>query len=344
MLILCLHSVIDPKTAPWQPLRIHFSVDRLRRQLAVISRHYRWLSIDEALEILAGNKPMVPNGVVLTFDDGYRNNMEVALPVLKEYGIKPVFYVATGMLDSRAPYWFERLDYAIQNLKQPTQVRIGTRSLTFNPGDRESLRATYAELRRLAKKHFDDDREFYAFVDGVSGRLERAAGKALADIQDSDPCSATLSKEDLGLLSSSGSATIGSHTVDHVRLDVVDEQTRMQQLDRSRRYIEATTGEPCLHFCYPNGNWNPQIARAVAQAGYRSAVTTDVGINSVGDDPYSLKRLHMPAAEDPALLLLFLARARDRHGFRQGVRAVATAADVRPRAGGAAASPVLDSR
>ncbi len=308
MLILCLHSVIDPSTVTWKPLRTHFPVDRLRRQLAVISRHYRWLSLDDALEVLAGRKPPVSNGVVLTFDDGYRNNMEVALPVLEEYGIKPVFFVASGMLDSRAPYWFERLDYAIQQLEQPAQVRIGSRSLTFTPGDREALRTTYAELRQLAKEHFEDDREFYTFVDGVSQRLEKASGKALADIQKDDLCSATLSTDDLASLSSSGRAIIGSHTVDHVRLDIVDEVTRMEQLEQSRKDIEAATGEACRHFCYPNGNWNPSVAQAVADAGYASAVTTDVGSNAVGDDPYALKRIHMPAIDDPAVLLLFMAR------------------------------------
>lgn len=335
MLILYLHSVIDPSAVSWQPLRSHFSVDRLRRQLAVISRHYRWLSLDEAVEVLAGRKPPVPNGVVLTFDDGYRNNMDVALPVLEEYGIKPVFYVATGMLDSRAPYWFERLDYAIQQLEEPAQVRIGSRSLTFTPGDREAMRTTYAELRRLAKEHFDDDREFYAFVDGVSRRFEKATGKALADLQKDDPCSATLSQDDLGTLSSSGRATIGSHTVDHVRMDVVDEATRMEQLELSRRHIEAAIGEACRHFCYPNGNWNPLIARSVAQAGYASAVTTDVGSNGVGDDLYALKRIHMPAIDDPAVLLLFMARVRDGDRSRKDVPADAAAAP----AGGPTESP-----
>lgn len=308
VLILYLHSVIDPSTATWTPLRTHFPLDRLRRQLAVLSRHYQWLSLDEALEVLSGEKPPVSNGVVLTFDDGYRNNMELALPVLEEYGIKPVFFVATGMLDSRTPYWFERLDYAIQQLEQPARVRIGSRSLTFTPGDREALRTTYAELRLLAKEHFDDDSEFYTFVDGVSQRLEKAAGKALADIQKDDLCSATLSKDDLANLASSGRATIGSHTVDHVRLDVVDEATCREQLQQSRKYIEEATGEACRHFCYPNGNWNALAAQAVADAGYASAVTTDVGSNAVGDDPYTLKRVHMPAIDDPAVLLLFMAR------------------------------------
>jgi peptidoglycan/xylan/chitin deacetylase (PgdA/CDA1 family) len=294
------------KAMSWQPLRTPFSVDLLRKQLEIISRYYTWLTMDDAVDMLAGKKPVIPNGVVLTFDDGYRNNMSVALPVAEKHGIKPVFYVATGLLNNRKPYWFERLDYAIQQLREPTQIRIGGRSFQFTPGERETMRENYAALRKAAKSRFGDDREFYAFFDSVSNRLENASGKSLAAIQAGDPCSETLSDQDLQSLTSSDRATIGSHTVDHIRLDTVDEKQCAEQLAAARRYIEDVTGVACRHFCYPNGNWNPRVAEAVAAAGYDSAVTTREGFNSVGDNPYSLQRLHMPPLSDSGRLLLFL--------------------------------------
>jgi peptidoglycan/xylan/chitin deacetylase (PgdA/CDA1 family) len=305
ILIFCLHSVVDLQETSWQPLRKPFSIDLLRRQLEIISRHYTWLTLDDAVEMLSGRKPMVPNGVVLTFDDGYRNNMTVALPVLERHSISPVFYVATGLLNNTKPYWFERLDYAIQQLQTPTQVRLDGRAYDFAPGDRGALRESYAALRRAAKEHFDDDQEFYAFFDRVSDRLEKASGKSLAAIQSGDPCSESLSDEDLRSLASSGRATIGSHTVNHFRLDTVDANVCADQLRESRSHIESVTGEICRHFCYPNGNWNRQVAEAVSAAGYASAVTTTEGFNSVGADLYSLKRLHMPQISDADRLLMF---------------------------------------
>jgi peptidoglycan/xylan/chitin deacetylase (PgdA/CDA1 family) len=306
ILILYLHSVVDLKEMPWRPLRTPFSIDLLRRQLEIISRHYTWLTLDDAVEMLAGQKPLVPNGIVLTFDDGYRNNMSIALPVLERYSIKPVFYVATGMLNNRMPYWFERLDFAIQQLREPTQVDLQGRSFHFQPGDRDSLRESYAALRQAAKKHFDNDRQFYEFFNNMSDRLEKSSGKALAAIQAGDPCSETLSDDDLRSLSTSGRATVGSHTVDHFRLDTVDEELCADELTRAKKYIEEVTGTVCRHFCYPNGNWNRSVADAVAAAGYDSAVTTADGFNSVGDDLYSLKRLHMPQSSDAERLLLFM--------------------------------------
>jgi peptidoglycan/xylan/chitin deacetylase (PgdA/CDA1 family) len=305
ILILYLHSVVNLQETSWQPLRKPFSIDLLRRQLEIISRHYTWLTLDDAVEMLSGRKPIVPNGVVLTFDDGYRNNMTVALPVLERHSIKPVFYVATGLLNNRTPYWFERLDYAIQQLQAPTQVRLRGRAYHFAPGDRDALRETYAELRQAAKMHFDNDWEFYAFFHSVSDRLEKASGKSLAAIQAGDPCSESLSDEDLRSLTATGRATVGSHTVDHLRLDTVDEKVCADQLRESKSYIEEITGTTCRHFCYPNGNWNRQVADAVRGAGYDSAVTTAEGFNSIGDDLYSLRRMHMPQIVDRQRLLLF---------------------------------------
>ena len=307
VIILCLHSVVDPSKLSWHPLRRPFPIGLLRRQLEIINQHYNWLSLDDAVEMLSGRAPFIANGVVLTFDDGYRNNMTVALPELERYSIKPVFYAATSLLNNRKPYWFERFDYAIQQQKVPTEVVLHGRNFTFAPGDRESLRDAYAALRRAAKSQFDSDRGFYDFFDTVTDRLEGTCGKSLAEIQAGDPCSETLSDEDLRALEASGRATIGSHTVDHVRLDTVDENECVEQLKTSRAYLESATGVPCRHFCYPNGNWNRRVASAVAAAGYVSAVTTEYGLNGAGADLFTLKRMHMPNISDKNQLLFFLA-------------------------------------
>jgi peptidoglycan/xylan/chitin deacetylase (PgdA/CDA1 family) len=307
IIIIYLHSVVDASKLNWHPLRRPFPIELLRRQLKVIDRHYNWLSLDDAVEMLSGRKPFVANGVVLTFDDGYRNNMTVALPELEPYMIKPVFYAATSLLNNRKPYWFERFDYVIQQLKEPMEIPLHGQTFTFTPGNRESLRNTYTALRQAAKEEFENDRDFYDFFETTSDRLERTCGKSLAEIQAGDPCSETLSDEELRALEETGRVTIGSHTVDHVRLDTVDEYSCMEQLTASRAYLESATGVRCRHFCYPNGNWNSQVASAVAAAGYVSAVTTEYGLNGLGADLLSLKRMHMPKMSDKNQLMLFLA-------------------------------------
>ena len=89
--------------------------------------------------------------------------------------------------------------------------------------------------------------------------------------------------------------TIGSHTVDHFRLDAVAPDVVDVQLAKSKVDIEDNLKLECQLFCYPNGSFSDTVCKQTRGAGYRAAVTTNKGLNRVGDDLYRLKRFAMPA-------------------------------------------------
>ena len=74
-----------------------------------------FVSLGDAVEMLAGRKPLVPYSLVLTFDDGYRNNITHALPLLRRNQVPATIYLATGHVEERRPFSFDRLDYALQH-------------------------------------------------------------------------------------------------------------------------------------------------------------------------------------------------------------------------------------
>jgi len=86
--------------------------------------------------------------------------------------------------------------------------------------------------------------------------------------------------------------TIGSHTATHAWLTRISEEQAREEIISSRKVLEDEFGVEIQHFCYPYGDWNPKIAQWVAEAGYRTASTSDTGINSPSTNPYALKRLH----------------------------------------------------
>jgi peptidoglycan/xylan/chitin deacetylase (PgdA/CDA1 family) len=322
VIILFLHgTATEAEGDEWKPLRLPRSVQALQRQLEIIGRHYSWVSIDEAVAMLSGKTKMRPNSVVLTFDDGYRNNMSEALPVLQSLGIKSTIYVATGFLNNRKAFWFERFDYAIQQISEPFVVTIGDNEYKFLRHDRENSIRKYANLRAYAKGFFADDHEFVDFFDKTSATIEQQFGRSIRQIQDGDKWSATLSDSDVRALNGTDHVTIGSHTVDHNRLDRVSASACRQQLVESKQYLERVTGAECRHFCYPNGSVNGDVARLVAETAYKSAVTTDDGFNSVGDDLLLLRRFHLPDDADATRLLsmlsgFYLLRDRVKRLFR----------------------------
>lgn len=297
--ILMLHGVAaDHAEAGWAPLWPRMTPERLDLVLSQLGRHYRFVSIDDAVDMIAGRKPALHNALALTFDDGYRNNLTEALPVLEKHGVPATFYIATGFVETGASYWIDRLDYALQ--KAPDEARqvdaVGERH-DLRQLDRTQLAEAYKRLRLGVKNSVTDDAQMLAEFDRISTQLEKAADTSIRDIIDTDPYVSVATWRELREAARRG-VEIGSHTVDHCRLTGVDPERVAQQLADSMQHLEQHVELECRHFCYPNGDHDAAVAEQVREAGYASAVTTENGLNAIGDDLMTLRRFAMPVKAD----------------------------------------------
>lgn len=303
--ILMLHGVagMHPDSG-WQPLWPRLSPHVLDQVLGELGRYYNFVSLEDAVAMISGARPVIDNALVLTFDDGYRNNLTEALPVLKKHQAPGTFFVSTGFVGTRKAYWIDRLDYALQKAPDSARyIKEGRYEFDLRNCTRGELMARYRDLRLAIKGDCNDDYKMLDIFDSIAGSLERAAGATVDDIIDDDPYASIASWHELQS-ALQGGAGIGSHTVDHVRLDTVDEGQIDDQLTRSKAEIEDRLGIRCAFFCYPNGNFNDLVRSRTRKAGYDAAVTTTGGLNAVGDDLYTLKRLNFPA-RGPAIGNLF---------------------------------------
>jgi peptidoglycan/xylan/chitin deacetylase (PgdA/CDA1 family)/GNAT superfamily N-acetyltransferase len=304
IVILMIHGVMDDKDDPlWKPLRPRLSRDTLDKYLTVLSKRYRFVSLMDAVEMLQGRKPMQPYSMVLTFDDGYRNNITHALPILQRHKAPATFFVPTGFVDNPRPFWFDRLDYALQQAPvDGREVRVGSFAMRLDASSREALAASYKRLRRTAKKLHVADDEFLQHMQQFAARLEAESNRALSDMQKEDDWSAIMTWEQIRQVTDDG-VPIGSHTADHVRLGLVTQDVARDQLVRSKRDIENHTIKPCVSLCYPNGSFNEEIVNVARQSGYVCGLTTEEGLNRVGDDTMMLKRMALePDFTDTGLL------------------------------------------
>jgi len=230
--ILTIHGVMDERENPsWKPLRPQLSRDKLEEYLSVLSKRYHFISLMDAVEMLSGHRPVQPYSLVLTFDDGYRNNLTHALPILRRYNAPATFFVPTDFINNPRPFWFDRLDYALQQTHvNGRKVKVGSFTMYLESGDRETLQESFKEFRRSAKKQKQiSDYEFLGDMERLSESLEAESGRSLADIQKNDDFSAIMSWENIRE-NCDGDVTIGSHTIDHIRLDKVDSETARYQL------------------------------------------------------------------------------------------------------------------
>lgn len=314
--ILMLHGIMDSERSDgWKPLRPQLSPERLDAFLRALSRNYSFVSLCDAVDMLTGRIPVRPNSLAITFDDGYRNNLTHALPVLRRYGVPATFFIATGNVERRKPYWFDRLDFALQNTPiEGRDVRIGQDTIRLVAGDRDSLRRSYKRLRDAAKSVFRRDTEMHREMEELAATMEKECGQSIANIFEENDWSALLSWEETRGAASEG-ITIGSHTVDHIRLGLIDDETAREQLILSKESIERNTGVPCRFLCYPSGSYKESTLEIARNCGYDAAVTTEEGMNRVGDDPMTLRRINVPAEGTVTELLIRVSRLNEIKGW-----------------------------
>ena len=305
VIVMCGHGVMDYSLATnWRPLRKQLDVAVLREQLGLLSRYFDFVDMNFAVDALIGRQELKRSSIAITFDDGYQNNFEYAVPILREFKCPATYYVVTEFLDSSRTFWFDRLDFAFQSAWQKNiTLKIDGQTHDLGGLSPSGLESLYGDIRTNAKKKCRSDKEFYEYVESLARDLEHATGETLAEVQSSDPWSAIVSKVDLRMAANDEYVEIGSHTMNHVRLTCTSHDIVMTELSDSKTKVEEITGSECKHFAYPNGEHNKEISRLVKNSGYQSAVTTTYGVNSIGCDVYRLHRIAFPTKISAAELL-----------------------------------------
>ncbi len=294
VIILMVHGTMDGDSpSDWTPLRDRISPKHLDKVLRVLAPRYRFVPLDEAAAIVSGKKPS-RRAVVVTFDDGYRNNLTHALPLLRRYAVPATIFLPTGNIDTQKPFWYDRIDYALQKAKpRRLEYQLDSATIVLQGEDREQLKHSFEELRTKAKGMGCTEEEMIRRLEPLAEELEGMSQSRLADKMADDPWAGFLTWSDARVAQSSG-VRFGSHTVDHVALGTAGRHSVCEQLNRSKETLERELEIPCDQIAYPYGSFSPLVAELTRSCGYSVGVTTEVGTNPPGTDPIALRRIHVP--------------------------------------------------
>ncbi|MBV0923117.1 polysaccharide deacetylase family protein [Halomicroarcula limicola] len=250
------HSVHPGAEKEWGPWQYAVTPETFERQLAYITTEYDVSSLSDLLEsCLAGSPPAEPTAVI-TFDDGYRDNLTEALPLLERYEAPATVFVAGKYLDGMSPYEY-RLAAKLQSATG-VAVSIGGETVDQPLTDDESRHDAYERLRATLKFERSDVR------DAVIARIDGTTTAAPA----------MLSGNELRRLDTHRLIEIGAHGYEHVPLTSLDEDALTSDVLRSKTELERYLDRDIEQFSYPYGACSEAVAEAVERAGFRSAVTT----------------------------------------------------------------------
>jgi peptidoglycan/xylan/chitin deacetylase (PgdA/CDA1 family) len=274
--ILCYHRVAEGVE---DPFRLCVRPENFAAQLEEIVRTREPSTLSDL------SMPSRRPRVVVTFDDGYRDNLDNALPIAASKGVPLTVFVTSGMLGDQRGFWWDRLAALLRG--RPPGVKeislVVHEDVIVIPlgerGDEADLATVRGRLMSLSV------REIEAALDAVSAQWS-VASTAPADAR-------ALTPDEFLQLAASEMVTIGAHTVDHVRLRGRSSDVQLQTIEASRKGLEEILDRSVTHFAYPFGghdDFDDDTVEAVRAAGFETACTTLPGSAGLSSDPYRLPR------------------------------------------------------
>lgn len=292
-LILILHRVLA-QADPLNPAAMH--ARRFRSLMSTVRRVFRPLPLADVVQGLrSGTLPQ--RAVCLTFDDGYADNAQVALPILRELGIHATFFIATGYLNGGVMF-NDLIDEALRRAPGD-RLDLGALGLgAHDLGCAAQRLAAIARIQELVKSRPPADR------DDVASELLREVGATR-------PRDLMMNDEQVKQLVRYG-MSVGGHTHNHpILCSVSDEQAR-DEVMTGKRYLEELTQTEVALFAYPNGrpgvDYDRRHREMLQQCGFSAAVSTGWGVAAAGSDLMQLPRF-MPWERRPVRFAARVSRA-----------------------------------
>jgi peptidoglycan/xylan/chitin deacetylase (PgdA/CDA1 family) len=241
--ILLYHRVTqissDPQNIAVEPEKFYQQIQYLRNNCTLLTAH-------EFVDLFLNHRRFPKHSVLLTFDDGYADNVLEALPILESLNAQAIFYITTSLLDSEKELWWddlERIFLLETNLPDGLEIEIKGVVHRFDTSSMTYRNEAYRRLHRLIKYVTASERE-NIFTTLYSWSTLSSDGR---------PSHRMMSTAELLRLSKSSSAVIGAHTHTHTALVNLSYDEQKKDIQQAQQILTKTLNYSPEHFSYPFG-------------------------------------------------------------------------------------------
>ena len=283
--ILYYHRIIDSKKNRFDYFGLDVPVKSFRKQMRYLSQRCNPISLNYFISCATRELRLPPKSIIVTLDDGYKDNYTNAYPILQQYKMPATIFLTTDPIDDRDTFWWEKVGEAINKTSEKVlEINID--------------RLRKFDLSHTVKK-IEAVRMIFSLLNQVSEIRKKQALHHLFEELKIDEnelrMNATLSWGEIGEMSRGG-IEFGAHTITHPILTKTSPEQAEKEIIKSKLRIEEEIGKAVSSFSYPQGDpstYDESLKKFLKNSGFSCACTTIQGANSIGSDLYELKRIYI---------------------------------------------------
>ena len=306
VVVLMYHRVLPTGADTYSEEGIIVTPETFDRHLSFLKRYFRPLSLEQLAEALQRGAQLPSRGCLITFDDGWHDNVAHAQPLLQQHQMPATVFLATDYVGSETCFWQERL---ARRMFRAAEREGQTRALVEAHTQAGVHLLPAAQRRRVIRLTVTSMKQWPA-ADRARYEvdLDRALAEAGIHVEHNGE-DRFMDWSDVASLAPPSLLSAAAHGCSHVPLTSIDTAYAKQELVNARQRLEAALGQPISGIAYPNGNYDETVVQLARQVGYRIGFTTQRGLVAECDDALKLRRLNVheaSARSRPEFLCLIL--------------------------------------
>lgn len=276
--IIPYHMIVDEPNGFYPET----STADFEKQIAHLVKNYRVISIDEIVERVR-TKSSLCRCVAIAFDDGFRDNYEIAYPILRKYNIPATIFLTTSYIDSGTAPWFIKFRYIfLKTEKTELHFCLDDKNIFFPMHTKKAKFATSDRVMAYLKSCSNKQR--LSLLDKLYKKLEVNEFQGIDNLM--------LTWDQIKVMASHG-ISFGAHTVNHPILSRISIEMAEKEILNSKNTIGKEIGKPVTSFAYPFGKksqYTPQIFSILQELQFKCAVTTELRPNTHSVNLFELNR------------------------------------------------------
>ena len=283
LLVLNYHRIGDASSSPYDPGVFSTTAEGFEEQIRMLKSRYRFATVSHALDIIENRESMSETLILMTFDDGYRDNFKEAFPILRRHGVEAIFFLVTSSIETEHVPWWDEIAYLAKS-HSPKTLRINYPHAVEFDLTTDSFEENLRKLLLVFKSPATTDPARFLAM------LKEAVGFTGEDLH----ADLMMSWDDVREMRDGG-MTIGLHTHSHRILAKLNLKQQIEELKHCRAKLETELGSEAVLLSYPVGlreSFNADTIAAAREVGLRAGFSFYGGTNLAGKiDRFDIHRV-----------------------------------------------------